>query len=447
MKLRNGLQAKFLTLVGIVLLLMLLGLGALLQRQVAMQGEVIELSRESIQELIFERLSAQAEAVGQHTADALINSLYNFDLEKIGRVVRDVLAQPDVQSVTVYDADGAVVHDGSDNIASFGQRVSDDSTKSFVASDSLQIARHGDLLNVTAPIRIGDERLGGVRIAYSLASVQVYEEQASELLSARISKLGERYLIGIGMVLLIAFALGILISWIVQRTLIKPIRRLANAAREIEAGNFSAPLPSHSNKDEIGDLVQAFSRMTEAIYRRDQDIHRIANTDVLTGLANRRAFRAHLEVTASKPPLGGFALVLIDIDNFKPVNDRFGHEAGDRLLCQFAERVRAIVAKNEKLEGMPARLGGDEFILTAKLKHEGGSLREAVETLARGLIEAFAVPMVIGGESFVASASFGIALCPGDAGTAAQLMKKADLAMYAAKRSGKNSYRFSDDLS
>lgn len=446
MKLRNGLQAKFLTLVGIVLLLLLFGLGALLQRQWAMQGEVIALSRESIQELIFERLSAQAKAVGQHTADALVNPLYNFDLEMMGRIVRDVLAQPDVQHVTVYDGEGAVVHDGSDNIASYGQLMSDGPAMSIIAANTLNIVRHDNLLNVTAPIRIGDERLGGVRIGYSMASVQVYEEHASGLLSARISKIGERYLIGIGMVLVLALAFGILISWIVQRALIRPIRRLANAAREIESGNFSAPLPSHSNKDEIGDLFQAFSRMTEAIYRRDQDIQRIANTDVLTGLANRRAFRAHLEASANKPPVGGFALVLIDIDNFKPVNDRFGHEAGDRLLCQFAERLRETVARNVALDGLPARLGGDEFILTAKLKNEGGSLREAVEALARALIEVFASPMVVGDESFFASASLGIALCPDDARTAAQLMKKGDLAMYAAKRSGKNSYRFSDDL-
>lgn len=446
MKLHHGLQLKFFALVGILLLLSLIVLGALLQRQWSMQGEVVAMSRDSIQQLVFERLSAQAKAVGEHTAEALVNPLYNFDLEMIGRIVSDVLAQPDVHQVMVYDIDGAVVHDGSENIASYGQIMSDGAAKSIIAATSLLIERHGELLDVAAPIRIGDERLGGVRISYSLATVEAYEAHAGRLLSTRISEIGNRYLIGIGIVLLLALILGVVISLIVQRILIRPIRRLANAAREIEAGNFSAALPVHTNKDEIGDLVQAFSRMTEAIYRRDQDIQRIANTDVLTGLANRRAFRAHLDASASAPPIGGFALILIDIDNFKPVNDRFGHEAGDRLLCQFAACLRETMARNVNLIGLPARLGGDEFILTVKLKDTEGSLRDSVEALASDLIDAFARLMLNGGESFTAGASIGIAQCPADARTSAQLMKKGDLAMYAAKRAGKNRYRFYADI-
>ncbi|MCB1570434.1 MAG: hypothetical protein KDI72_05155, partial [Xanthomonadales bacterium] len=109
---RFGLQARFLTLVVVALLLAVLALGSLLQRQWAMRDEVLSLSRESIQRLVVERLREQARAVGANTAEALINPLYNFDLEMIGRIVDDVRAQPDVEYVMVYDSEGAIIHDG-----------------------------------------------------------------------------------------------------------------------------------------------------------------------------------------------------------------------------------------------------------------------------------------------------------------------------------------------
>jgi diguanylate cyclase (GGDEF)-like protein len=446
MKFPHGLQARFQAVVAIVLLLSLLALSALLHRQWTMQQQLISLSRDSIQTLVLERLRAQAQAMGTHTAETLVNPLYNFDLEMIGRIVEDVLSQPDVHYVTVFDPDGAVIHDGSDDIASYGQIMSDESAQAMIDAESIYLEQRGDVLDVAAPIRIGEERLGGVRIGYSMASVRRYEERASQAISDRIAEIGQRSLLGIGALLLLALAIGVVISVIVQRTLIQPIRRLANAAREIEAGNFAAPLPKYNVKDEIGDLVQAFSHMTQAIYRRDQDIQRIANTDALTGLANRRAFRAALDGKVASPPPSGFALMLIDVDNFKPVNDGYGHETGDRVLCHFADRLRKILIRHPEVDGLPARLGGDEFIMVVSLKNADEPLRDRVGVIAADLIESFSQPIVVGEHSFVSGASIGIALCPNDARVTSQLLKFGDLAMYAAKRAGKNGFRFYDEV-
>src|SRR3546814_6744641 len=79
------------------------------------------------------------------------------------------------------------------------------------------------------------------------------------------------------------------------RSLVRPIRQLANAAREIEAGNFAAEVPVIPRNDEVGDLTRAFSRMGDSIVRHDRDIRRMAYTDALTGLSNRLAFREHLD--------------------------------------------------------------------------------------------------------------------------------------------------------
>ncbi len=443
MKPRFGLQARFLTLVCVALLISVVTLFIVLQRQWAMRKEVLELSRSSIQTLVLNRLRDQAKAVGANTAEALINPLYTFDLEIIGRIVRDVLVQPDVTYVIVFDPTGAIIHDGSDGIASYGQVMSDPLAALGIESNALLIQQDGDVFDVSAPIRIGDERLGGVRIGYSLKSVRRYEDQATEQLSSHLREIGWRYLIGVVILMVLALGLGIVLSVIMQRSLVRPIRRLAEAAREVEAGNLGISFPGRDSGDEVGELVRAFERMTEGIARRDRDIRRIANTDSLTGLANRRAFRENLDNAITTANGNEFALILADIDDFKPVNDQWGHDVGDKLLCRFADRLRGVVNSIEEIEAKPARLGGDEFILIAHRVGDGDMpIHKILDRLGRSLVDEFSRATVIDGRTHQFSASFGIAIFPADGRNAAQLMKAADLAMYAAKQDGKNRYRF-----
>ncbi len=443
MKIRFGLQVRFLVLVAFALLIGVAALIVVLQRQWAMREEVLELSRNSIQHLVLDRLREQAEAVGKNTAEALVNPLYTFDLEIIGRVVRDVLAQPDVKYVTVYDPSGAIIHDGSDGIASYGQVMSDPLAPAIITTGALLMQREGDVFDVAAPIRIGDERLGGVRIGYSLESVKRYEDQTTRTLAHQLTEIGRRYLLGVLVLMGLALMFGIAISVVMQRVLIRPIRRLAQAARDVEAGNLITHLPERDSGDEIGELVQAFERMTEGIARRDRDIRRIANTDSLTGLANRRAFRENLEAAIGQGEGREFALILADIDDFKPVNDSWGHEAGDKLLCRFAERLRAVVNSVEEVEAKPARLGGDEFVLIVQLQADlDVPFRKVLDRLGKSLVDEFSASTMIDDRSHQFSGSFGIAIFPADGRTVAQLMKAADVAMYAAKKAGKNCYRF-----
>jgi diguanylate cyclase (GGDEF)-like protein len=443
MKLRFGLQARFLLLVSIALLVSIITLILVLQREVAMRKEVLELSRASIRTLVLDRLREQAQAVGANTAEALVNPLYSFDLEIIGRTVRDVLVQPDVTYVKVYDPGGAIIHDGTDGIASYGQVMSDPLAAAIIKSDKLLMQREQDVFDVAVPIRIGDERLGGVRIGYALDSVRRYEDQTSRALAEHLADIGGRYRLGLAVLMGLALALGIIVSLVMQRVLIRPIHRLAQAAREIEAGNLTMQLVDRNIGGEIGELTQAFERMTEGIARRDRDIRRIANTDSLTGLANRRAFLEDLSKLVANGPEREFALILADIDDFKPVNDSYGHDAGDKLLCRFAERLREVVNSMEEIEARPARLGGDEFVLIArKVDDADKSLREILDRLGESLVEEFSRPTTIDGRTHWFSASFGIAIFPDDGQTTAQLMKAADVAMYEAKQSGKNRYRF-----
>ena len=161
-----------------------------------------------------------------------------------------------------------------------------------------------------------------------------------------------------------------------------------------------------------------------------------AQYDDLTGLANRHLFRdrLHHEIKRAERTHLPLAVLFVDLDGFKQVNDLLGHEAGDELLRQAAERMQVCVRGSDTV----ARLGGDEFaVVLADVKH-----MPHVNILAQHLLDTLARGFSIGARSVVISASVGIALYPDDASAAAELLRHADQAMYAAKQNGRNRYCF-----
>ena len=167
-----------------------------------------------------------------------------------------------------------------------------------------------------------------------------------------------------------------------------------------------------------------------------QKLERRANYDALTGLPNRALFRDRLEqaIGRAEDDGGEVALLFIDLDRFKEVNDLLGHDAGDLLLVEAARRIQACVLKGDTV----ARLGGDEFtvILTdpRELAH--------VEAVAQAILDALALPFQVRSELLHISGSLGIARFPGDAADPEELMRNADHAMYRSKSGGRNQLTF-----
>ena len=163
----------------------------------------------------------------------------------------------------------------------------------------------------------------------------------------------------------------------------------------------------------------------------------LATHDALTGLPNRR--RLHEEAAHALARAGhggsGSALLMIDLDRFKPVNDVHGHLAGDRLLQEVAGRLRAATREADTV----ARLGGDEFAVVADLGADGP---QDATRLARRIVAALEAPFDLGGATIQAGCSVGIALAPQDAGDPEGLMRRADLALYRAKAEGRGCFRF-----
>ncbi|MEX2475988.1 putative bifunctional diguanylate cyclase/phosphodiesterase [Marinobacter sp.] len=157
-----------------------------------------------------------------------------------------------------------------------------------------------------------------------------------------------------------------------------------------------------------------------------------ANFDILTNVPNRRLFRDRLEQHAAHSLRTGdpFALLFIDLDRFKEINDRLGHDAGDDLLKEVATRISACVRQSDTV----ARIGGDEF--TVILLDTGNM--DLIENIAGAILEELTKPFQLGDEEVTISGSIGVTLFPEDATTPQQLLSNADQAMYYAKYSGRN---------
>ncbi|KAF1707652.1 putative bifunctional diguanylate cyclase/phosphodiesterase [Pseudoxanthomonas sacheonensis] len=425
---------------GITLAVVFALIAVLLQRQAMMQREVDVLGREAMQSMAADALNRRGEAMVEQLADSLTNPLYFSDLDAIGTTVRAAARQPDVAYVLVYDARGNIVHDGSYDIAAYGQPMTDPLAHAAVSSDRLLTQWSRQVVDVSEGISIGNERLGGVRVGFSLAEIRASEERAADNLNSRLVELGRRHMGWIVLLLAALAAVCVGIAWYAQRTLVKPIRQLAEAAHAIGVGNYDAERLSSDRKDEVGELVRAFGSMNDSIARHDRDVRRMAYTDALTGLTNRLAFRESLDHRLMMLRGAGrqLALLFADIDDFKRVNDTLGHEAGDEVLVQFANRIREAVERMGGDDSLLARFGGDEFVILI----QNGDVRAAATQLAEALVKELGQPLVVEGRQVFLGTSIGITLFPEDASGATSLMKNGDIAMYQAKVAGKNCYRF-----
>src|SRR3954451_1192000 len=233
----------------------------------------------------------------------------------------------------------------------------------------------------------------------------------------------ELKIFGLSFILLIA---AVVAAVFFARTVSQPLRALADAAGKIGHGDYSTPVKV-TQADEIGHLATALNQMRYAIGAREDQIIYQATHDGLTGLPNRTLFfdRVSQAIAFSKRSGESVGMIMMDVDRFKEINDTLGHNFGDQLLIEIGRRLERTLRESDTV----ARLGGDEFAV----KFTAPTQKHATEVAAR-VRTAFDAPFVLGDVTIEVAASLGIALFPVHADDADALMKRADIAMYDAKK-------------
>ncbi len=233
----------------------------------------------------------------------------------------------------------------------------------------------------------------------------------------------------------------IMISHMVRHHITSPLKKLKQSFREIELNNFDRPI-SLNRHDEWDVIENAFNRMASRLKKTYNDLeeersklNKQAHQDPLTGLANRLLIYKQLN-TAIKTAHSShqtFALLFLDVDNFKTVNDSLGHDVGDSLLVEVSQRLRTVVDSRDVV----SRLGGDEFMILA---HSCATTQHASE-LAEAINKALRQPYYVGNETVFVSSSVGVCLFPEHGRGVDTIVRNADTAMYHAKRGGRDGFR------
>lgn len=232
-------------------------------------------------------------------------------------------------------------------------------------------------------------------------------------------------------------ALAILVAALLARALVRPLAQIVDAVQRFAEGRPGGQLP-RARGDEIGLLARSIETMQQQIRAqfaklelKQRELDRLASHDSLTGLHNRRFFLDRLDhaLAHAKRVDGQLALLFIDLDNFKTINDELGHAAGDFVLRTLAQRLKHVVREVDTV----ARIGGDEFVV---LLDEINDV-DGLSVVAHKVLDALAQPVHRGERELVLGASIGASRYPVNGETATELIAAADQAMYRAKIGGR----------
>ena len=248
----------------------------------------------------------------------------------------------------------------------------------------------------------------------------------------------QRYL-AIGLIVIALGTLGALFI-VVDRQILKRVMSFSRAVRQVrELPNDQRRLPA-AGCDELDDLATTINSVLDSVNESNERLQHDAFHDPLTTLANRTLFLNRLEKARNameRQPLEHFAVLLVDLDDFKRTNDDLGHAAGDHLLAVMAERMETCVRAADTV----ARMGGDEFGILLSPVADGTDATR----LAERILDELKQPVSWCGQDILSTASLGISLCMSPETHGQTLLREADIAMYRAKRQGKNQCKLFDE--
>lgn len=414
------------------------------------RSDLIALSDETLDELRETSLAAFDQGLSasiERLSGTLVNFVYYEDFESIGQQLKATKNLPFTESVLLLDADGKVLHEGGKDFPRLGLNMN-------IEKPHLDQLRAGHM--VWRPLKdnsriamkgifLGEELLGIVYVStlpYNIFGV--YEDAIAKLDEIAQQRILFYSLSAIGITTLLLLLAGAG-SWYAAGRLAQPIKTLQKQAEHMGSGDLQID-NRIERPDEIGDLAKSIYTMAADLELQNRSVKYLAFHDPLTGIANRSSFQMDLEdqIVKAAERIQSCALMFVDIDDFKGINDACGHDLGDRALKTIADRISDGVHEffeTGELNPSIARIGGDEFTIIVPGNKDTQGLRQ----IAERVLELVAKPLMVEGELYQLSASIGIASYPRDGLSTSTLLNAADKAMYNSKSAGKGTYRFFDE--
>lgn len=352
----------------------------------------------------------------------LANALVQNDLHTVDYLLKNGTSAHGIVAVTVYNRQGEVL---SQYPVVAGKLTPLPSPEGFDFS----------ALSYRRPIEWRGSQVGSLEAQVSYADIElrsVYMGTYSAL------------------AFLFALAIAALVAWLVQKIVSQPLLQLHRLSRAVmETGNYSLRADV-TGRDELGQLGEAFNQMLSQIEQRDlmmerqvsqrtRELQKLADEfryralhDPLTGLPNRALLNEEFNRAAAHAKRAGkqFAVLLLDLDNFKCINDNYGHDVGDELLKLAATKIRGAL----RGEDIVCRVGGDEFIVLV----ESVQSLQQIETIGQGLLQALQDNLQVANRSLNIGVSIGASIFPQHGQDLNELKRNADIAMYRAKEAGKS---------
>lgn len=385
-------------------------------------------------------IETRAELRGDHFTDLVKELFVSNEMQLSPRGVdlflRSYYEQEQIDAVYVADRDGNVLHAGGQSAP--GKTLEADQLfQSVLQNGDPARSWAGSTFQIAAPFtaRNGDNLIVRVDVYSKAMRAEIRGVVQSNLLAG-----------------LVFMVFASILSSLLARGLTEPLGRLTEATQKAADGDLNQTIIVRSN-DELEVLADSFNIMLDTIQESISEIHRVAYEDKLTCIPNRAWLNKQLgRLTRELDPTENrFAVMFLDLDRFKQVNDTHGHHVGDLLLKEFADRLHGCmqslnlkprhVGKDDGRllsvsdnEAVIARLGGDEFTLIVP--------RRAAEPLARTIISELDQPVLLDGRRLATSTSIGIALFPDHGTSREDLLKAADVAMYEAKSAGRRTFAY-----
>lgn len=364
----------------------------------------------------------RTETFSKILADNISSAILFKDMDNVSQTLASLKHQSSITQAYVMDKQWKVIQSYNQKSTRFINE------KLLTILKSKQFCWQDNYLFSIVPVSVGGEMLGSLIVVSSLD--KYYSRLLREILI---------------IFFIVSFVIWITLNFarILNKAIISPIFHLNESINNIlETQKLTTKVKIASN-DEIGTLGKNFNHMLDdlndmqqQIIRQKEDAEYKAYHDGLTLLPNRISFTNRLNQVIGKAKRNKehFAILFIDLDHFKEINDSMGHEAGDEVLKVFAERVQHCV----RVEDTVARMGGDEF--TVILENSDNS--QAPIFVAEKIMKIMKEPLTIRGRKLYLTASMGIATYPNDGKDAQALLKNADAAMYKSKNNGRNKYHF-----